>query len=282
MRVVLGLSYDGSGLQGWQTQPGGRTIQDAVETALASFVDHPVQTICAGRTDAGVHALNQVIHLDTTAVRSPESWVRGVNALLPSAIAVQWVRTVSDEFHARFSAQAREYLYIVRNDRVRSPLLHGRVGWVYRSLDLERMRRATRRLLGEHDFSCFRSAECQAASPVRTIYAIDIMDAGPFLFFRFRANAFLHHMIRNIMGTLIYVGLGRQQPEWVDDLLRQRDRKRAAPTFAADGLYLAGVDYPDGFDLPAVNAATRLHSLTGIAFGCSIPQDDVLGKTPRA
>lgn len=270
MRVVLGLSYDGSGLQGWQTQPGGRTVQDSIETALASFVDHPVQTVCAGRTDAGVHALNQVIHLDTKAVRSSESWVRGVNALLPPAIAVQWVRPVSDEFHARFSAQAREYIYIVRNDRVRAPLLHGRVGWVYRSLDRDLMRLTAKRLLGEHDFSCFRSAECQAASPVRTIHAIDILDAGSFLFFRFRANAFLHHMIRNVMGTLLYVGLGRQQPEWVDELLQRRDRRLAAPTFPADGLYLAGVDYPDRFDLPTGDTAARLHSLTGITLGPTI------------
>lgn len=264
MRVALGLSYDGSGFQGWQTQPGGLTLQDHIEAALASFLDHSVQTICAGRTDSGVHALNQVIHLDTAAVRSPESWVRGVNALLPSAIALQWACPVSDDFHARFSARGRDYVYIVRNDRVRSPLLHGRVGWVFRPLDVELMREAAARLVGEHDFSCFRSSECQAASPVRTLYAIDISRSGPFLFFRFRANAFLHHMIRNIMGALVYVGLARQRPAWVDELLQRRDRRLSAPTFPPDGLYLAGVDYPPAFGLPVGNTASALHSLTGL------------------
>ena len=265
MRVVLGLSYDGSGFRGWQTQPGGQTVQDTLEAALESFVDHPVQTVCAGRTDAGVHALNQIIHLDTTANRTPESWVRGVNALLPSTIAVQWTRHVPDDFHARFSAQGREYVYIVRNHRVRAPLLAGRVGWVYRPLDVDAMRQAARSLLGEHDFSCFRSAECQAASPIRRLNAVDISKSPPFIYFRFHANAFLHHMIRNMMGTLLYIGMGRQAPGWVGDLLAGRDRRFAAPTFAADGLYLAGVDYPKHYDLPLTSAASCLQVLTGIS-----------------
>lgn len=264
MRVALGLTYDGSGFRGWQTQPGGQTVQDTIETALASFLDHPVQTICAGRTDAGVHALNQVIHLDSEAVRSPESWVRGMNALLPPTIAVQWACPVSDDFHARFSAQTRHYIYIVRNDRVRTPLLHKRVGWVYRPLDLQRMQQAAERLIGEHDFSCFRSSDCQAASPIRTVHAIDISESKPFFFFSFKANAFLHHMIRNIMGSLLYVGVGRQDPEWLDELLTARDRRLAAPTFQADGLYLAGVGYSQTFGLPGHDADSALHSLAGI------------------
>lgn len=264
MRIALGLSYDGTAFQGWQTQPGGRTVQDTLEVALESFLAHPVQTICAGRTDAGVHALNQVVHLDTDAVRTAESWLRGVNALLPSTVAVQWMRPVSDDFNARFSAQARDYIYVLRNDRVRSPLLHSRVGWVYRSLDCSRMQEAAQRMLGKHDFSSFRSSECQAANPVRYLERIDISEHAPFMFVRFRANAFLHHMIRNIMGTLIYVGLGRQQPAWVDDLLQQRDRRLAAPTFAPDGLYLASVDYPDIFGLPHHDSCADLHALTGL------------------
>lgn len=271
MRIALGLSYDGTAFQGWQTQPGGQTVQDVLEAALTSFLAHPVRTICAGRTDTGVHALNQVVHLDTTARRTPESWVRGVNALLPSTVAVQWARQVSDQFHARFAAQARDYIYVIRNDRVRAPLLHARVGWVYRPLNLQLMQQASQRMLGEHDFSCFRSSECQAANPVRHLQAIQISERGPFLFFRFRANAFLHHMIRNIMGTLVYVGLGRQLPEWVDELLEQRDRRLAAPTFAADGLYLAGVDYPAVFGLPAHEIADSLQSLSGLF----IPHNDI-------
>lgn len=265
MRVALGLSYDGIAFQGWQTQPGGRTVQDTLEAALTSFLSHPVKTICAGRTDTGVHALNQVVHVDTDAVRTQESWIRGLNALLPTTVAVQWAQPVSDKFHARFAAQSRDYIYIVRNDRVRSPLLHGRVGWVYRPLDLHLMQQAAQRLLGEHDFSCFRSSMCQATNPVRCLHAIEISGRAPFLFFEFKANAFLHHMIRNIMGTLVYVGLGRQPPEWVDELLIQRDRRRAAPTFAPDGLYLARVSYPDEFGLPAHTVADTLYTISGIS-----------------
>lgn len=263
MRIALGLSYNGAGFNGWQTQPGGRTVQDALEAALSSFLDGPASTICAGRTDTGVHALNQVVHLDTDAVRSPESWVRGVNALLPSTVSVQWAQPVPDDFHARFSAVSREYIYIVRNHRVPSPLLDGRVGWVFRPLDIRRMRQAAARMLGEHDFSCFRSSDCQAASPIRHLYRLDIAATPPFFYFRFRANAFLHHMIRNMMGTLIYVGMGRQDPEWVDDLLASRDRRLAAPTFSAAGLYLADVDYPAHFGLPSSSAGSLCHALAG-------------------
>lgn len=264
MRIALGLSYDGTAFQGWQTQPGGRTVQDTLEAALTSFLAHPVQTVCAGRTDTGVHALNQVVHLDTDAQRTVESWLRGVNALLPSTVAVQWAQPVSDDFHARFSAQTREYVYVLRNDRIRAPLLQSHVGWVYRPLDRQRMQDAAQRMLGEHDFSSFRSSECQASSPIRRLQTIEISGRAPFIFFRFRANAFLHHMIRNIMGTLVYVGMGRQPAEWVDDLLQKRDRRLAAPTFAPDGLYLADVDYPASFGLPASDVPASLHALSGL------------------
>lgn len=267
-RVALGIAYDGSHWLGWQTQPGGRTVQDTLEAALAQFLAQPrVNTICAGRTDTGVHALEQVVHLDSSARRRPESWVRGLNALLPSSIAVQWAQPVPDDFHARFSARARSYIYVVRNSRVRSPLQHGRVGWVYHPLELEPMKDAARRLLGEHDFSSFRSSQCQAASPVRTLHALDVEQHGDYFLFTFRANAFLHHMVRNLMGALLYVGQGRQPACWMDELLSQRDRCRAAPTFAPDGLYFVRADYPSAFLLPE----SRLEDLVQSHLGLQVP-----------
>ncbi len=249
-RVALGVAYDGSAWQGWQTQPHGISVQDTLEAALGRFVAQPVSTICAGRTDTGVHALGQVVHIDTTALRRPESWVRGLNALLPDSVSVQWTRSVSDDFHARFSALSRSYVYVVRNARVRSPLVDRRVGWVYHDLELAPMQQAGARLVGEHDFSSFRSSQCQAASPVRTMQALSIARRGEYFFFTFKANAFLHHMIRNIMGALLYIGQGRQDPSWIDALLAQRDRRLAAPTFAPHGLYLAAVEYAPVFGLP--------------------------------
>lgn len=185
-RMALGVAYDGSFWQGWQTQPGGRTVQDRLEAALKRFLAQSVDTICAGRTDTGVHALGQVVHIDTLADRRQESWVRGLNALLPDSIAVQWAQAVPDTFHARFSAVSRSYLYVVRNARVRSPLQHGRVGWVYHALNLDLMRDAAQRLLGEHDFSCFRSSQCQAASSIRCLQSLHIARHGDFLLFTFR------------------------------------------------------------------------------------------------
>ncbi|KAB0605579.1 tRNA pseudouridine(38-40) synthase TruA [Castellaniella defragrans] len=264
-RIALGLSYDGRGWQGWQTQPGGRTLQDALESALRRFLAAPaVATVCAGRTDAGVHALQQVVHLDTGAVRRDESWVRGLNALLPDTVAVQWARAVPESFHARFDARARTYFYVLRSAPVRSPILHGRVGWVHDRLDDDAMRAAAALLVGEHDFSAFRSSECQAASPVRTLQALEIVRNGDFLVFEFRANAFLHHMVRNLMGVLVMVGRGRRPPGWAAELLLERDRRRAAPTFMPDGLYLAHAAYPDA-DLPQRTAREALrHHLGGL------------------
>lgn len=268
-RTALGLAYDGAPWQGWQTQPSRLTVQDTLESALGRFLAHPAPTICAGRTDTGVHALEQVVHIDTPVQRSAESWVRGLNALLPSSVAVQWALPVSDDFHARFSAVSRTYVYIVRQARVRSPLVHARVGWVFRPLTLEPMQQAAARLIGEHDFSAFRSSQCQAASPVRTLHSLEIVRRGDCFMFVFKANAFLHHMVRNLMGVLLYVGQGRQEAVWVDDLLRQRDRKLSAPTFSPSGLYLAGVAYPDEFGLPRMALDERLaaHMLPGLANG---------------
>jgi tRNA pseudouridine38-40 synthase len=267
--MVLGLAYDGGQWLGWQTQTGGRTVQDTLEDALGQFLAQPTATICAGRTDTGVHALAQVVHLDTPVERRIESWVRGLNALLPDSIAIQWAQPVADEFHARFSAQARTYIYLVRNARVRSPLLQGRVGWVYHPLTLGPMRQAAGRLVGTHDFSGFRSSQCQAASPIRTIEALNVEQHGEFFTFTFKANAFLHHMVRNLMGALLYIGQGRQPAHWIEDLLAHRDRRLAAPTFSPHGLYLAKVEYPSQYRLPDVNASAAFLSHLGFSIPTS-------------
>ena len=263
-RIALGLAYDGLPWQGWQTQPGGRTVQDRLEAALASFLACPVATICAGRTDTGVHALEQVVHLDSPIERRMESWVRGLNALLPSSIRVQWACEVGDRFHARFSAQSRSYFYLLRSHRVPSPILHGKVGWIHRPLELEPMLEAAAYLQGEHDFSAFRSAECQAASPIRQLHQIDIFRHGDLYLFKFRANAFLHHMIRNLMGALVEVGKGKYPADWVMDLLAQRDRRKSAATFSPSGLYLARAEYPAEFQLPSLNEDASLLTHLGI------------------
>lgn len=250
MRLALGLQYDGAAFCGWQTQPGRGAVQDALEGALKAFIGCPVATTCAGRTDAGVHATYQVVHFDVAIERPLDAWVRGVNRWLPATLAVRWARVVSDEFHARFSARGRRYDYWLLCDRVRAPLFDRRVGWVFRPLDIAAMREAAHLLTGNHDFSSFRSAECQAASPVRQLRVLELSEYGKLLRFRFIANAYLHHMVRNLVGTLVHVGLGRQPSSWVQELLAVRDRRLAAPTFSAAGLYLTGVDYDATFDLP--------------------------------
>ena len=254
MRLALGLEYDGAAFRGWQTQAGGNTLQDALEAALTQVAAHPVATVCAGRTDAGVHATAQVVHFDTSSQRPLSAWVRGVNAHLPAAMAVRWVHCVPDDFHARFSARSRTYQYWLLVDPVRPALLSQRVGWVFRPLDLEAMQAAALLLEGTHDFSAFRAAECQAASPVRSLYVCGVEQRGRFVRFEFRANAFLHHMVRNLVGSLVYVGLGRRSPEWIGEVLAARDRSRAAPTFAAAGLYLSGVEYDASLTLPGGGA----------------------------
>jgi tRNA pseudouridine38-40 synthase len=251
MRLALGLQYDGGRFHGWQTQAGGGTVQDAVEQALAQLAGAPVPTVCAGRTDAGVHATYQVAHIDPPVARPLSAWVRGVNRYLPAQAAVRWAVVVPESFHARFGATSRRYDYWLLNDAVRSPLLAGRSGWLARPLAVEPMRAAAAHLVGRHDFSAFRSAECQAASPVRELRELNIERFGNLVRFRLVANAFLHHMVRNLVGTLVYVGLGRQTPHWVAGVLAGRDRAAAAPTFAAAGLYLTGVEYDPAFGLPA-------------------------------
>lgn len=251
VRIALGVEYDGSSFCGWQSQAHGRSVQDALEHALAQVAAQPLRTVCAGRTDAGVHALAQVVHFDTDAVRPLSAWVRGVNAHLPPSVAVTWAREVDADFHARFAARSRAYRYVLLNRAVRPALLAGRVGWFHQPLDVAAMRAAAACLIGEHDFSAFRAAECQAKSPVKHLYRADIAVDGDCLVFDFHANAFLHHMIRNLVGSLVYIGKGKHAPEWMAEVLAGRDRARAAPTFDAAGLYFAGVEYDARWQLPA-------------------------------
>ena len=258
MRIALGLEYDGSGFCGWQSQASGGAVQDAVEAALAAVADAPVRVVCAGRTDAGVHALAQVVHFDTEAVRPVTAWVRGVNAHLPASVAVRWAQPVPDEFHARFSARGRRYRYVLLNRAQRPGLMAHRVGWFHHPLDVNLMREAAGLLLGEHDFSAFRAVECQAKSPVKTLRRAELVRHGDLLVFDFEASAFLHHMVRNLVGTLVYVGKGAHPPAWAGDLLAGRDRARAAPTFEACGLYFAGVDYDPVWSLKVGAGETAL------------------------
>jgi tRNA pseudouridine38-40 synthase len=251
MRIALGLEYDGSGFCGWQSQAGGGSVQDALESALAVVADAPTRVACAGRTDAGVHALAQVVHFDTDVLRPNMAWVRGVNAHLPASVAVRWAQPVGDGFHARFSARGRRYRYLLLNRGERPGLMSGRVGWFHRPLDADAMAQAGALLLGEHDFSAFRAAECQAKSAVKTLRLAAVQRHGDLLVFDFEASAFLHHMVRNLVGALVYVGKGAHPPAWLGELLAGRDRARAAPTFDASGLYFAGVDYDPCWNLKA-------------------------------
>lgn len=242
-RLALGVSYRGTAYHGWQSQPDGCTVQDHLERALSTFADAPVGTVCAGRTDSGVHGLNQVVHLDAPVDRDPFSWVRGSNRYLPTDIALQWCQPVPDDFHARNSARGRRYRFVILESPVRPAIEAGVCGWVFAPLDGERMQAAAAHLLGEHDFSSFRAAECQAKSPVKTLRRIEVSRRGAYWRLDFDASAFLHHMVRNLVGTLVYVGKGAHPPAWVGEVLAGRDRSRAAPTFDACGLYFAGVDY---------------------------------------
>lgn len=246
MRLALGVSYRGTAYHGWQSQPGGQTIQDHLERALGQFADVPVRTLCAGRTDAGVHALNQVVHFDAPVERMPITWVRGVNRYLPDDIAVQWCAPVAESFHARNSALGRRYVYVLLESPVRPAIEAGLTGWVFRSLEGPAMQAAAALLIGEHDFSAFRSAECQAPSPVKQLRTIDIERRGAYWRFDFDASAFLHHMVRNIMGCLVAVGSGTRPASWMGEVLASRDRSFAAPTFSGAGLYFVG-PYYDAF-----------------------------------
>lgn len=259
MRIALGVEYDGRAFAGWQTQPHGNTVQDKLNRAIAQIAGRDdMTTAAAGRTDAGVHAAMQVVHFDTDATRPLNAWVRGVNALLPAEIAVVWAREVGDEFHARFSAFSRSYSYFLLTSAVRPCLLAGRTGWFHQPLDADAMRAAAAHLLGRHDFSSFRAAECQAKSPIKDLQRLDIHADGGLIRFDLTADAFLHHMVRNIVGALVYVGKGALAADGMRRLLAARDRTAAPPTFMPDGLFLTGVGYPETFDLPSRAEPSRL------------------------
>lgn len=244
MRIALGLEYDGAPFSGWQTQPQGKTVQDALERALAEVAGAPVRTACAGRTDAGVHAVAQVAHFDAPALRPENAWVRGVNAHLPDSIAVRWAREVPDDFHARYSARSRSYRYVLYNHTVRPALLAGKVGWFHLPLDIGAMRAAAGLLVGEQDFSAFRAAECQAKSPVKTLDMLDVARQLDLVVVTASARSFLHHQVRSMVGSLKLVGEGKWSPRDLRAALDARDRSRCGPLAPADGLYLTRVDYP--------------------------------------
>ncbi len=250
-RIALGLEYDGSDFSGWQAQTDAVGVQSVVEKALSEVANHPVAIVAAGRTDAGVHASMQVIHFDTSAVRGERNWMLGGASNLPASVSILWTREVPDSFHARFSAQARSYRYFILNRGPRPALAWQRMSWVRDPLDEELMRHGAAFLIGAHDFSSFRAAECQARSPVRHVYDIRIERRGEVIELAIVANAFLHHMVRNIAGVLIAVGRGARPVEWVNEVLAARDRKQGGVTAPAGGLYLAGVRYPAAFGLPS-------------------------------
>ncbi len=249
-RIALGIEYDGRNFCGWQTQPSQCALQNHLEQALAEVHGAPVNTVTAGRTDAGVHAVAQIVHFDTRNFRPEHAWVFGTNARLPTGMSVLWAKRMPTDFHARFGALERTYRYVLLNQPTRPALLAGRVGWIHGELDIGQMQRAAIGLIGEQDFSAFRAAECQAASPVRDLRAVTIWRQGTCVQFEFRANAFLHHQVRNMVGALVWVGLRRRPPEWISEVLQSRDRTKAAATFAADGLYLADIRYDPRFAVP--------------------------------
>ena len=250
-RCALGVSYDGNRYQGWQSQVSGLTVQDKLEHALAQFttLSH-ISTLCAGRTDSGVHGLMQVVHFDCPVQRDEMAWMRGTNRYLPDDIAVQWARDVPMIFQARGNALSRRYAYVLLESPVRPSVDAGKVGWVFRPMQLEPMQIAAQALLGEHDFTSFRASQCQAHSPVKNLMRVDITRRGAYWRFEFEASAFLHHMIRNIMGCLIAIGTGQRPPNWMAEVIAARRRDAAAPTFSPNGLYFLGPTYDPTFGLP--------------------------------
>ena len=256
-RIAVGLEYQGSCYVGWQAQPCRASVQGLAEAALSQVAAEPVSLVCAGRTDAGVHARGQVAHFDTRAERSLRAWVLGANSRLPRDISVSWARPVPAHFHARYSAEARTYRYLILNRQARSALAARAVTWVHRPLDERAMAQAASLLTGEHDFSAFRAAECQAKSPIRRLERLAVWPEEDWLTIEAVANAFLHHMVRNIAGLLIAIGKGEARPEWASQVLAGRDRRLAAPTAPASGLYLWAVRYPEAFALPGGPARER-------------------------
>lgn len=260
MRIALGLQYDGTPYSGWQSQVNQSTIQDELENAITAFVgidgvkSNPIRVITAGRTDAGVHALGQVVHFDVNVERENWSWVRGVNSFLPESIVVNWAQPVSENFSARYSAFERTYIYALHAGPCRSPMVASRAGYLMlpenQWFDVAAMEAAAKCLIGEHDFTSFRSSECQSKTPIKTINSIEIFSDEPWLYFKIKGNAFLHHMVRNLVGSFLQIGVRRQSSQWMSEVLEAKDRSIAAPTFSPAGLYLAQIAYPEEFHIP--------------------------------
>ncbi len=250
MKIALALEYDGSGFKGWQAQRGARTVQGSVEAALSKVANHPVKVVCAGRTDTGVHAVGQIAHFETQALRSMRSWVLGGNVNLPVGVTITWAQPVADDFHARFSATSRRYRYIILNRWVRPAVLHAKVAWHHQPLDEGRMQRAAAHLVGEHDFTTFRALACQAKNPVRIVHELDVSRRGDCVYLDVHADAFLYHMVRNIAGVLMAIGTGERPVDWTAELLQMRNRARGGITAPPDGLYLVHVSYAARFGLP--------------------------------
>lgn len=253
-RVALALEYDGAAYHGWQQQKSGVPSVEAVLTrAISKVADEPVDVVCAGRTDAGVHGSYQVVHFDTRAIRNLRSWVMGINTALPPGIAVHWAGNAPDPFHARFSAVYRRYRYVIFNGPVKPALLARQVSWTFRPLDEQVMQVAAHQLEGEHDFSAFRAAGCQSRSPWRFVEFVRVHRRHDFVVIDVQANAFLHHMVRNFAGALMAVGQGKYPPQWLGEVLAERDRRLAGVTAPAGGLYLVDVGYPEQFGIPSAN-----------------------------
>ena len=250
MRFAVGVEYDGTAYAGWQTQQSARSVQQVTEAAFSHIAAQPVGLICAGRTDAGVHARWQVAHFDTNANRPLRAWLLGSNSELPPDVSIAWVRPVPMHFHARYTAQARTYRYVILNRTTRSAFATNRAASIFKPLDHERMAEAATALIGSHDFSAFRSAECQANSPIRNVEKLTVVRQGDWILIEATANAYLHHMMRNIAGLLIAIGRGDAPASWASEVLEGRDRKRNAATAPAEGLYFWGVRYPAVFGLP--------------------------------
>lgn len=251
-RIVMGVSYDGSQWSGWQKQIHRNTIQDVLEYSINQFISpkysNNINTICAGRTDAGVHATMQIVHFDTILDRSMESWVRGVNTFLPDSISVLWARNISSDFHARFSAISRTYTYILYQHKIRPSILNKKVGWLYNKIDMSTIYDLSKIFLGKHDFNNFRSSQCQSKNPVKTIYEFNICEKGNFIIFKIKGNSFLYHMVRNIIGALIQVASNKKNNDWLKELFHKKS-KDSICTFSPYGLYLSSITYPDKFNL---------------------------------
>jgi len=251
-RIAMGVEYDGSHFVGWQSQREGETVQQNVESALSKVANHPVKIFCAGRTDTGVHANEQVIHFETTANRKNYSWLSGCNTYVPKSISIVWAVEVPESFHARFSATQRTYRYTILNRKIRPSILNNYVSFISYPLDEVRMQKAAQHLLGTHDFTSYRTVNCQAKSPVRTLQKLDVIREGEFIHLDLQADGFLHHMVRNIAGVLIKIGSGNANIDWSKEVLEHRNRCLGGVTASSKGLYLKKITYPDEFNLPSI------------------------------